>query len=529
MADENDWLGVEQARIAKRRASLRVEPPKLETGGAQEGAWGLALSGGGIRSATFALGVLQALAKAELKGANGKPASWLRCFDYLSTVSGGGYIGAFFVSLFLPRRLEPPPDGAPWWQPAMRTLARALPAGMRGKLGLARQERTGAAGGEGAGRRLPRGGGSCLPGAAGRPAGAGAQRRALRLAPAAARLAARERALPDAHRRGGLCLRRGARDPQLVFAPLRDRHRAAAAVRAGGLPQVLARGVPARAARAAGAARRAGTVRFLRPARLGDPRPEHLVAVVEPALGAAARGGGAVAGAERDRVLAHLGARRRGRAAGPGAAHLHAPGGDGPRARAVARARAVRARHVLDLAQRRGAGAAEDRLVAARGARAARPAVSRRGGAGLAQRRGPARAADARARRGHEDAARARRARAARHAEPDVLFLAQPRRRGDLGRALIERADRRAGVAGAEARDPPGRQRQAAAAGLAAARFHGGRRRGAAAARGRDRVGDAGAVAAVGRQRLAGGQRRRARRRSTRAAWCWCCSRWCRP
>jgi Patatin-like phospholipase len=44
---------------------------------------GIALSGGGIRSATFALGVMQALAHHDL----------LRRFDYLSTVSGGGYIG----------------------------------------------------------------------------------------------------------------------------------------------------------------------------------------------------------------------------------------------------------------------------------------------------------------------------------------------------------------------------------------------------------------------------------------------------
>lgn len=44
---------------------------------------GLALSGGGIRSATFALGVLQRLARSDL----------LKHFDYLSTVSGGGYIG----------------------------------------------------------------------------------------------------------------------------------------------------------------------------------------------------------------------------------------------------------------------------------------------------------------------------------------------------------------------------------------------------------------------------------------------------
>jgi Patatin-like phospholipase len=45
----------------------------------------LALSGGGIRSACVALGVIQALAEAKL----------LTRFDYLSTVSGGGYIGSW--------------------------------------------------------------------------------------------------------------------------------------------------------------------------------------------------------------------------------------------------------------------------------------------------------------------------------------------------------------------------------------------------------------------------------------------------
>src|SRR5262245_11063604 len=45
---------------------------------------GLALSGGGIRSATFSLGVMQRLAAAGI----------LKHVDYLSTVSGGGYIGA---------------------------------------------------------------------------------------------------------------------------------------------------------------------------------------------------------------------------------------------------------------------------------------------------------------------------------------------------------------------------------------------------------------------------------------------------
>jgi hypothetical protein len=47
---------------------------------------GLALSGGGIRSATFNLGFLQGLSEAGL----------IDALDYVSTVSGGGYIGGFW-------------------------------------------------------------------------------------------------------------------------------------------------------------------------------------------------------------------------------------------------------------------------------------------------------------------------------------------------------------------------------------------------------------------------------------------------
>jgi GNAT superfamily N-acetyltransferase len=49
---------------------------------------GLAFSGGGIRSATFNLGVLKALHELGL----------LKHIDYLSTVSGGGYIGAWWTA-----------------------------------------------------------------------------------------------------------------------------------------------------------------------------------------------------------------------------------------------------------------------------------------------------------------------------------------------------------------------------------------------------------------------------------------------
>ncbi len=66
-----------QQLVAERRRALH---------GADDGRrpWGLALSGGGIRSATFCLGLLKALAARRQ----------LLKFDLMSTVSGGGYIGA---------------------------------------------------------------------------------------------------------------------------------------------------------------------------------------------------------------------------------------------------------------------------------------------------------------------------------------------------------------------------------------------------------------------------------------------------
>jgi hypothetical protein len=54
---------------------------------------GMAISGGGIRSATFGLGIIQALSKLNI----------LTKIDILSTVSGGGYIGGFLTSLFIER------------------------------------------------------------------------------------------------------------------------------------------------------------------------------------------------------------------------------------------------------------------------------------------------------------------------------------------------------------------------------------------------------------------------------------------
>jgi hypothetical protein len=88
---------------------------------------GLALSGGGIRSASFNLGVLQALDHYEL----------LRYVDYLATVSGGGYIGARFTSAIRTRpepgspSERPSREGAP--QPESDPEDRLLKAGPDGR------------------------------------------------------------------------------------------------------------------------------------------------------------------------------------------------------------------------------------------------------------------------------------------------------------------------------------------------------------------------------------------------------------
>jgi predicted acylesterase/phospholipase RssA len=70
-------LPAERLYIASRRSAHRLDSGRNELAA-------LCLSGGGIRSAAFALGIMQKLA-----GEN-----YLRLFDYLSTVSGGGYIGS---------------------------------------------------------------------------------------------------------------------------------------------------------------------------------------------------------------------------------------------------------------------------------------------------------------------------------------------------------------------------------------------------------------------------------------------------
>lgn len=82
---EREWL-------AQRRRVADLPPP-------DDDVVGLAFSGGGIRSATFNLGVLQAL----------QAGGMMRRVDYLSSVSGGGYIASCYT--WLRARLQALPQG----------------------------------------------------------------------------------------------------------------------------------------------------------------------------------------------------------------------------------------------------------------------------------------------------------------------------------------------------------------------------------------------------------------------------------
>lgn len=80
-----DRLSTQEVKLLRRRDKTL-----------ERAEFGLALSGGGIRSATFAFGVIQALAR------NGI----LRQVHVLSTVSGGGYTGSLLTRLFARREIK---------------------------------------------------------------------------------------------------------------------------------------------------------------------------------------------------------------------------------------------------------------------------------------------------------------------------------------------------------------------------------------------------------------------------------------
>ena len=86
---------------------------------------GLALSGGGIRSASFAVGVMQALQNADR----------LKWVDYLSTVSGGGYAGASLTWFHFLNRIDSKVNSFPFGEPgySVRAGAKEMPMDMGGE------------------------------------------------------------------------------------------------------------------------------------------------------------------------------------------------------------------------------------------------------------------------------------------------------------------------------------------------------------------------------------------------------------
>jgi hypothetical protein len=90
---DNESQHKEWAKWAEKRPGKR-----------HRGLTGLALSGGGIRSSTLNLGIVQVLDKIGM----------FSCLDYLSTVSGGGYLGSSISANYsAPKSAEPAPQLTP--------------------------------------------------------------------------------------------------------------------------------------------------------------------------------------------------------------------------------------------------------------------------------------------------------------------------------------------------------------------------------------------------------------------------------
>jgi len=89
-----DLLQIEGAWIDDRAETRRIRHhPHEEVRGLPARQIGLAISGGGVRSATYGLGVLQALAKPMKHGK-----SLLGQLGYISSVSGGSYINSWLTA-----------------------------------------------------------------------------------------------------------------------------------------------------------------------------------------------------------------------------------------------------------------------------------------------------------------------------------------------------------------------------------------------------------------------------------------------
>ena len=97
------WPSVEPTVDLKEYANVQSRP-----GQRSDVAVAVAISGGGMRAANFAAGVLKALEATEVRGAGGGKSNLLREVDYFSTVSGGGLAaGSYITHLKEYQRLNP--------------------------------------------------------------------------------------------------------------------------------------------------------------------------------------------------------------------------------------------------------------------------------------------------------------------------------------------------------------------------------------------------------------------------------------
>jgi predicted acylesterase/phospholipase RssA len=91
-----------EAQLLQGKALSSADPRELNRQRNALDICALCLSGGGIRSASFALGVLQALAARSRsdckKVSTSADDALLTDVAYLSTVSGGGYIGSWLTA-----------------------------------------------------------------------------------------------------------------------------------------------------------------------------------------------------------------------------------------------------------------------------------------------------------------------------------------------------------------------------------------------------------------------------------------------
>ena len=92
-----DVFIIEKEIICQQRRNRSIDKSDSSGSSGSDDYYGIAISGGGIRSASFGLGILQALCQSNK----------LKYFDYMSAVSGGGYIASCLTWFNRKKRDDP--------------------------------------------------------------------------------------------------------------------------------------------------------------------------------------------------------------------------------------------------------------------------------------------------------------------------------------------------------------------------------------------------------------------------------------